>query len=124
MSANGSKAFVRRYLDAISGKEKPVSTLMQYIADSDQALLEHITSAESAFPCYELIADDMLAEGDNVAVRFTWRATHQGDFMGIPATGRQIAVPGIIIYRIANGKIAEHWLQMDSNALMQQLGMN
>jgi predicted ester cyclase len=63
----------------------------------------------------------MLAEDDKVVVRFTLRATHRGEFMGIPATGKPIAVPGIIIYRIANGKIAEHWMQVDSVALTQQL---
>ena len=123
MSGDKSKAIVRRYLDALSGKEKPMSLLTQYIAEADQPLFEHIIAAESAFPCYELIAEDMFAEEDKVAVRFTLRATHRGEFMGIPATGRQIAVPGIIIYRLADGKIADHWLQVDSVALMQQLGI-
>ena len=123
MSASENKAFVHRYLDAISGKEKPASLLARYIADSDPALKEHIASGESAFPRYELIAEDMLAEDDKVAVRFTLRATHQGEFMGIPATGRQIAVPGLIIYQIANGKITDHWQQVDSGVLMQQLGV-
>ena len=122
MSASENKALIRRYLDALSGKDKPAALLDQYIADSDQALKQHIAYSESAFPRYELVAEDMLAEDDNVAVRFTLRATHRGEFMGIPATGKQIAVPGIIIYRIANGKIAEHWMQVDSAALMQQLG--
>ena len=49
--------------------------------------------------------------------------SHGGGFMNIPATGQQIAVPGIIIYRIADGKIVEHWMQVDSAALMQQLGV-
>ena len=122
MSASENKALIRRYLDALSGKDKPAALLDQYIADSDQALKQHIAYSESAFPRYELVAEDMLAEDDNVAVRFTLRATHRGEFMGIPATGKQIAVPGIIIYRIANGKIAEHWMQVDSAALTQQLG--
>jgi len=122
MSASENKALIRRYLDALSGKDKPAALLDQYIADSDQALKQHIAYSESAFPRYELVAEDMLAEDDNVAVRFTLRATHRGEFMGIPATGKQIAVPGIIIYRIVNGKIAEHWMQVDSAALTQQLG--
>ena len=121
MSASENKAMVRRYLDAINGKDKPASVLSHYIADSDQALFEHIASAESAFPHYELIAEDLIAEDDKVVVRFTWRATHRGNFMGIPATDKQIAVPGLIIYQIAQGKITNHWLQVDSAALMQQL---
>ena len=62
MSASENKAFVHRYLDAINGKGKPASLLARYIADSDPALKEHIASGESAFPRYELIAEDMLAE--------------------------------------------------------------
>jgi len=123
MSASENKAFIRRYLDALSGQEKPAALLDQYIADSDQALKQHIAYSESAFPRYELIAEDMLAEDDKVVVRFTLRATHRGEFMGVPATGKKVAVPGIIIYRIANGKITEHWMQIDSGGLMQQLGV-
>ncbi len=123
MSASENKAFIRRYLDALSGQEKPAALVDQYIADSDQALKQHIAYSESAFPRYELIPEDMLAEDDKVVVRFTLRATHRGEFMGIPATGKQVAVPGIIIYRLAGGKIAEHWIQTDSVALMQQLGV-
>ncbi len=123
MSASENKAFIRRYLDALSGQEKPAALVDQYIADSDQALKQHIAYSESAFPCYELIAEDLLAEDDKVVVRFTLRATHRGEFMGIPATGKQVAVPGLIIYRMANGKIAEHWMQVDSVELMRQLGV-
>jgi len=122
MSASENKAFIRRYLEAINGQEKPAALLDQYIADSDPGLKQHIAYSESAFPCYELIAEDMLAEDDKVVVRFTLRATHRGEFMGVPATGKQVAVPGLIIYRVANGKIAEHWMQVDSVGLMQQLG--
>ena len=123
MSASENKAFIRRYLDALSGQEKPAALLDQYIADSDQALKQHIAYSESAFPRYELIAEDMFAEDDKVVVRFTLRATHRGEFMGIPATGKQVAVPGIIIYRLAGGKIAEHWMQVDSVEMMRQLGV-
>jgi len=51
------------------------------------------------------------------------RATYAGGFMNIPATGQQVAMPGIIIFRIADGKIVEHWMLVDSAALMQQLGV-
>jgi predicted ester cyclase len=75
-----------------------------------------------------LTAEDLIIDGDKVVLRFNLRGTHQGEFMGIPATGRQINVPGIIIYRLATDKnnatkIVEHWMQIDSAALMQQLGV-
>ncbi|MSP12375.1 MAG: hypothetical protein EXR62_05390 [Chloroflexi bacterium] len=123
MSVAENKALVRRYIDAISGKAKTASLQDQYIADSDEVLKQHIANSEVGFPKYEFIPEDMFAEGDRVAVRFTFHAAHQGVFMGIPPTGKQVSVPGIIIYRIADGKIAEHWLQMDAMALMQQIGV-
>jgi predicted ester cyclase len=70
-----------------------------------------------------LDAEDTIAEADKVVVRFTFRAAYGGGFMNIPATGQQVAMPGIIIYRIADGKIVEHWMQVDSAVLMQQLGV-
>lgn len=123
MSTLQNKAFVREYLEAIRGKEKPAALVNRYIADSDEALKQHIMGGEVGFPRYELVAEEMLAEEDKVMVRFTLRGVHKGEFMGIPATGKNVAVPGVIIYRIANGKIADHWMLMDSMALLQQLGV-
>ncbi|MEZ4725925.1 MAG: ester cyclase [Caldilineaceae bacterium] len=123
MSTAESRTFIQQYLAAISGQAKPLPLLNHYIAVSDEALKQHIAGAEAAFPHYEMITEDLIAEGDKVVVRFTMRATHQGDFMGIPATGRQVNVPGIIIYRIADGKIVEHWMHFDALAMMQQLGV-
>lgn len=84
---------------------------------------QHIAEGEAAVPHYELSGEDLIVDGDKVVLRFVWRGTHQGSFMGIPATGRKINVPGIIIYRLADNKIVEHWMQVDSAALMQQLGV-
>lgn len=123
MSTAESRTFVQQYLDAISGKDKPLALLNQYIANSDEALKQHIVDAETGFPHYELIAEDLIAEGNKVVVRFNLHATHQGNFMGIAATGKEINVPGIIIYSIDEGKIIEHWMQIDSMAMMQQLGV-
>ncbi len=123
MSTAESKAFMQRYAEALSGKAKPPALVDQYVADSDPALKQHIADIEVAFPRYELVADDLIVEGEKVVLRFALRATHQGAFMGIPATGRQVDVPGIIIYRLADNKIVEHWMQIDSAALMQQLGV-
>ena len=123
MSTAENKQVIERYLEALSGKDKPAALVNQYVADADEALKQHIVEAEAAFPRYELIAEDLIAEGNKVVVRFNLHATHQGNFMGIPATGREINVPGIIIYHIADNKIVEHWMQIDSAAMMQQLGV-
>jgi predicted ester cyclase len=128
MSTTESRAFIQQYLAALSGKAKPPTLVNHYVADADEALRQHIADAEAAFPYYELIAEDLIAEGDKAVVRFTLRAIHQGEFMGIPATGRTINVPGMIIYRIATDKnnavkIVAHWMQIDSVVMMQQLGV-
>jgi predicted ester cyclase len=121
MSTTENKALIQQYLAALSGKAKPPALVKQYVAD--EILQQHIAGAEAAFPHYEMVVEDLIGESDKVVVRFTLRATHQGDFMGIPATGRPINVPGIIIYRIAADKIVEHWMQFDAMTMMQQLGV-
>jgi predicted ester cyclase len=122
MSAGENKAFVRGYLEALSGKDKPRELQDQYIADSDQELKEHIIAFEAAFPHYELVAEDLVAEGDRVAVRTTFKGTHTGEFMGVAPTGKDVSIPIMLIYRIEGGKIAEHWMNADAMGLMQQLG--
>ncbi len=64
-----------------------------------------------------------FAEGDRVAIRWTATATHTGELMGIPATGKSVSMNGIMIDRWVNGKVAEHWEQLDMMGLMQQLGV-
>jgi steroid delta-isomerase-like uncharacterized protein len=76
----------------------------------------------SAFPDFKATIDDMIAEGDKVVIRQTWSGTHMGEFMGIPATGKRVSFGVIDIIRIADGKFVEHWGQMDSMGMMQQLG--
>lgn len=123
MSADENKAFIRRYLSALSGQDKPLSVIRQYVAEEEAALIEHILDAEHAFPHYELVVEDLIAEGDKVNVRARFRGVHRGEFMGIPATGREFDVAAFVTYRISNNRIVEHWLLPDSLALMQQLGV-
>ncbi|MFF7368199.1 ester cyclase [Streptomyces tricolor] len=67
--------------------------------------------------------EDVLAQGDRACARWTWNATHQGDFLGIAPTGRQVTMTGMTLFRFAaDGKIAELWWQHDQLGLMQQLG--
>lgn len=122
MSAEKNKAFMRRYFEAISGKDKPRALQDEYIADSDEELKEHIVFFEAAFPHYELLVDDMVAEGDKVAVRVTFKGTHQSEFMGIAPTGKDVSIPISLIYRIAGSMIVDHWMLADQLGLMQQLG--
>lgn len=77
---------------------------------------------QAAFPDAHYTVEDLVAEGDRVASRYTMRATHRGELGGIPPTGRAVALTGINIHRIAGGKIAEQWAQYDMLGLLQQLG--
>ena len=77
----------------------------------------------TAFPDLHITTDDLVAEGDKVTKVWTANSTHKGELMGIPATGNQIVVKGIEVFRIADGKIAEVWASMDNLGMMQQLGV-
>lgn len=77
----------------------------------------------TAFPDLTMAIDDMIAEGDKVFVRGHFGGTHEGDFMGVPATGKHVTVPLGDFFRFEDGKLAEHWGVTDTGVLMQQLGV-
>jgi predicted ester cyclase len=118
MSNDTNKAFITRYFDAIR-RDKSQKTLDQFIAESE--LKEHILMFETSFPGYWLDAEDLIAEGDQVAVRGKVRGVHNGPMMGIASTGKTVSVSTFITYRIANGKIVEHWMLVDMPELQKQL---
>ena len=66
--------------------------------------------------------DDMIAEGDRVAVRVTASARQVGEFMGLPASGKSYEIGEIHIFRLRDGKVTEHWHEYNPGALMKQLG--
>ena len=77
----------------------------------------------SAFPDLHITVEDMIAEGDKIVARLTMRGTHQGAFLGIPPTGKQVTGTAIDINRITGGKSVEHWNNSDTLGLLQQLGV-
>ncbi len=89
--------------------------------------LEGVKSAviafKKAFPDAQVNIAYQLAEGDKVASRYTWSGTHQGEFYGVPATGKRVNWTVTATFRIVDGKIRETWLNMDQLGLMQQLGV-
>ena len=116
-----NKALIRQYLAALSGKDKAESIVNIYV--NDKKLKHHIKLFESAFPRYKLIIEDMIAEVDKVAVRATFQGIHRGELMGIQPTSKEITISGMLIYRISNGKIVEHWMKFDNLGMMEQLGV-
>jgi steroid delta-isomerase-like uncharacterized protein len=77
----------------------------------------------AAFSDTHYTIEDQIAEVDKVATRVTWRAVHTGEFQGLPATGKQIVGPGMMIMHIKDGKIAEYWANYDQMGMMRQLGL-
>jgi steroid delta-isomerase-like uncharacterized protein len=77
----------------------------------------------AAFPDLRVAVEEVIAEGDTVASRGTMTGTHRGEFMGIPATGRRVAVRYSDVWRVANGRFVENWVRLDMLGMMQQLGV-
>ena len=133
MSTEDNKALVRRFYE--EGVHNPAlfdellaPTYVLHFAGSPQPIAgieqakQLMAVYTSAFPDLQTTTEDMVAEEDKVAIRNTWRGTHQGAFQGLPPTGKHVTFTSSDIYRIADGKIAEQWAELDALGLMQQLG--
>ena len=136
MSAGENKALVRRYAEEVLNQsnldlfdEIFAPDFVQYGADPDQVsgvedLRQFFIMLRSGFPDFQVTIEDLFAaEGNKVVLRFTFRGTHQGAFMGVAPTGKQVTMTGIDIFHIADGKIVELWNEEDVLGMMQQLGM-
>jgi steroid delta-isomerase-like uncharacterized protein len=84
---------------------------------------QHISEFSSAFPDLHFTIDDIVAEGDKVALRVTATGTNKGAFRGIPPTNKKVTVEMIQVDRIDGGKFVEGWSRYDTLGLMQQLGL-
>ncbi len=82
-----------------------------------------VTVFRTAFPDLKATLSHLMAEDDMVVGRGTWTATHRGEFMGIPPTGKRVSFAVFDIVRIVDGKAVEHWGTTDTMAMMQQLGV-
>jgi steroid delta-isomerase-like uncharacterized protein len=139
MSTEGNIATVRRFIEEGWNQGK-VAVLNELAApnwihhDPSRPAVctlhdfkRHITTTRSTFPDLQFTIEDVIAGGEQVVLRWMRRGTHTGDLltpmMRLPATGKQISVTGISIFRFADGKIVETWNQSDSLGLFQQLGL-
>ncbi len=133
-----NKALIERYFKlADKGDVESVNALIDemyapdyvgYFATSEQrgpeALKEHYTNVLATFGDMQHNIEEMIAEGNMVAVRCTFQATHKGEFMGVPATGKLLTCPVFYIFRFEDGKVKEIRLDWDSLfSLTVQLGM-
>ncbi len=134
MSAKENKALIRRYFEAIDQPNVDAEILDEFVdpdivahdlppgfPNSLEGLKKLFAMFQTSTPGYHTV-DDLIAEGDKVAGRITGYGTHEGELLGIPRTGKEIRMSGIVIWRIRKGKIVEVWAQNDTLGLLQQLG--
>jgi len=136
MSTENNKALIRRVNEeAINGGNL---ALLDELVGSDyvehdpnypqlvrgaEGLKQYFQTFRSAFPDLHFTIEDIIGEGDTVAVRQTGRGTHQGELFGIPPTGKQLTVTGMTCQRFVNGKPVEIWVNADNLGMLQQLGV-
>jgi len=133
MPTEDNKALARRGYDALNERnwaafeELIIPDVVLHNASMTmqgfEAYKQFVSMYFTAFPDLQFIVEDMIAEGDTVAVRQTAHGTHQGELMGIPPTGKHVSTTGINILRFANGKGVEEWFNGDDLGLLQQLGV-
>lgn len=92
------------------------------VSQGPEGLQQAVAALGAAFSNAQVKVDDLIAEGDRVVMRYRWAADHTGPMMGIAATGQRVEMPGILIARIAHGKLIEYWRQEDMLGLLRQLG--
>ena len=127
------KALVRRFheevwnkgnvaaVDEFMGAEYVDYAIPSGLPPGTEGLKQAITTYRTAFPDLKATVDDIFAEGDRVAYRWSTRGTHLGDWLGIPPTGNHMAATGISIFRIAGGKVVEGWTSMDLSPTDEEL---
>ncbi len=98
-------------------------TPMPGIPEGAEGFKELLTMLRGAFPDMHSSLDHVIAEDDKVAMFGTFTGTHKGEFMGVPATGKQVSMNEFHLVRMQDGKMVEHWGVEDNMAMMTQLGV-
>ena len=136
MSAEENKALIRRYIEVIDNNDSSDwSVLDEFIAEDvvvhNPQLPGLAADREGMKQAAEVFRQAtpgrheiplQVAEGDLVVSLIVGRGTHEGELLGIPATGKEVETEGIAIHRIADGKIAEYWAVTDTVRVLQQVG--
>jgi steroid delta-isomerase-like uncharacterized protein len=135
MTAETNKATIRRIVEEIQNGDN-LALIDELLAPNfvnhtpapglppDREGIKRLLSMfRAAFPDGVMTIEDLIAEGDKVATRKTYRGTHQGQFLGLPPTGRPVSVGLIDMMRLVDGKVVEHWNVGDDLSMLQQLGV-
>jgi steroid delta-isomerase-like uncharacterized protein len=136
VSEEENKAVIRRWIEAYNERdlEAEADVLAPgYVAhvpgapgplglEGLEAWRQFTAPFTEAFPDLRLTVEDIMAEGEMVAARVAFHGTHRGAFQGIPPTGKEVAFSSMEYNRVVEGKVEEHWVELDLLGLMQQLG--
>ncbi len=136
MSAEESKAIMRRYFEG-AWEKGDVDLLDELLAPDyvnhtpatpdlstgPEGVKAVVSMARNAMPDLRVVIEDMIAEGDKVATRYTFEGTHRGELFGVPPTGQRLSIKSFTMERVSDGRIREHWRVTDSLEMMQQLGV-
>ena len=133
MSAEENKALVERFVEEFWNEGNTAAADELFAPDAQihlpagevvdvEGLKGFAGAFRRSFPDWHSTFEELVAEGDRVAERWTGRGTHLGELQGIPPTGERVEVPGSVFYRIVEGKIVEFRGQLDMMGMMQQLG--
>jgi predicted ester cyclase len=129
-----NKRIARRFIDEVSAKGN-IDLIDELFAEDvidhtplgetrgREAIKELFENLSAAFSTHETTIENIVAEGDTVALRGPSTLTHEGEFMGIEPTGREVQIDGMNFLRIQDGKIVERWVQLDMLGMMQKLGV-
>ncbi len=133
MSPEENKALVRRYLETAWNKKDP--TIVDELVAEDfaqhaanvlpgrEGVKKFFEMVYAGFPDAHFALENIIAEGNQVATRFTVRGTHQGLFLGIPATGKSMTLTGMALLELRDGKIVANWNELDMLGALRQLGV-
>jgi predicted ester cyclase len=122
VSAQENKDLVRREQEELWNHTGELDAAEElFAADQAEAVKQVAADFRRGFPDVVSTIEDLIAEGDKVVARWRSQATHQGEYMGIPPTGKEVQFTGISVYRIEGDKIAESWTVEDQFGLMRQI---
>ena len=133
MSGEDQKAVIRRWLEAWNTKDldSAIDLLAPEYVRHDanlpdvvgpRAQREFIAGVLNAFPDFDLKPDQLIADENLVVVRSVVRGTHRSEFLGVPATGREVTFQAMDVFRLSDNKIVEQWVVIDALGLLQQIG--
>lgn len=135
-SVEHNKAVSRRWIDVFNARDNAAEADVRgpdYVAHApaslepapldSEAWTRFLADFVAAFPDLHLTVESAVGEGDLVAQRITFAGTHTGEFQGLPPTHKHVTFSGLELNRFVDGRVVEHWFQMDALSLLQQLGL-